>query len=187
MSGIEVERIMATTPTVVQANSAEPTKLPVFSLVIAVVLGVILSVALVGGAGYYLIHSGKLRLQTAPPAAATQVASVKTRAVVLEPLVVNLADGAGAYLRVSIVLNVTGVEGAPAKDEKKAEETKAGNDANAAIRDTTLAVLGRQTSESLLTPEGKERLKKELKQAFAERNAEIKVADLYFTEFLVQR
>ena len=179
---------MATTPTVVQANSAEPVKVPVISLVIAVVLGVILSVAAVGGAGYYLIHSGKLRLQTAPPVDAAAAAHAKTHAVVLEPLVVNLADGSGgAYLRASITLSVADAAGDAAKDEKKSEEAKAGKGTDAAVRDTALTVLARQTSESLLTPDGKERLKKELKAALAERNPEIKVTDLFFTEFLVQR
>lgn len=179
---------MATTPTVVQTNAEEPVKLPVFSLVVAVVLGVIVSVAAVGGAGYYLIHSGKLRLQTMPPVVPTQTSSAKTHALVLEPLVVNLADGNGAaYLRVSIALNVVDVTGDPAKEGKKGEDAKAAKETDAAVRDTALAVLGRQSSESLLAADGKERLKKELKDALAERNPEIKVADLYFTEFLVQR
>lgn len=179
---------MATTPTVVQANTAEPAKLPVVPLVIAVVLGVVVSVAAVGGAGYYLIHSGKLRLQTMPPVMPQAAGSVKTHSVALEPLVVNLADGSGAaYLRVSIALSISDAPGESGKEEKKGEEAKAGKQSEAALRDTALAVLGRQNSESLLTADGKERLKKELKAALAERNPETRVADLYFTEFLVQR
>jgi flagellar FliL protein len=48
-------------------------------------------------------------------------------------------------------------------------------------------VLGRQTSEGLLSVDGKERLKAELNAAMAEHNADLKVTDMFFTEFLVQR
>ncbi|MBS1798846.1 MAG: flagellar basal body-associated FliL family protein [Acidobacteria bacterium] len=175
---------MATTPTVTQTNPAESGKLPLASLIIAVALGVIVSVAAVGGAGYYLIHSGKLRLQTAPPAqSAAAPASTKTHAVMLEPMVVNLADSAaGSYLRISMTLNVGDPADAPAKEEKNISK-----EADSALRDTALTVLGKQTSEGLLAADGKERLKTELKAAFVEHNPEIKVMDLYITEFLVQR
>ena len=48
-------------------------------------------------------------------------------------------------------------------------------------------VVGRQTAEGLLAPEGKEHLKKELRVALAEHNPELKVLDLYFIDFLVQQ
>jgi flagellar FliL protein len=155
---------------------------------IAVVLGVIVSVAAVGGAGYFLIHSGKLRLQTMPPVTAAQVPQ-KTHAVLLEPLVVNLADSSdAAYLRVSIALSVADAHGDAAKDEKKPEGGGVEeNGADAAVRDTALEVLGKETSASLLAADGKERTKKALKDALSDRLPEMKIVDLYFTEFLVQR
>ena len=75
------------------------------------------------------------------------------------------------------------------KNGAKPKEGKGGKDADtaAAVRDTALTVLGRQTSDGLLSVDGKERLKAELKAAMAEHNAELKVTDLFFTEFLVQR
>jgi flagellar FliL protein len=175
---------MATTPNAVQTNSAESVKLPVISLVIAVVLGVIASVSTVGGAGYYLIHSGKLKLQTASVAQSPEMKiQAKTHAVALEPMIVNLADNTtGAYLRVSMTLNIADPTDASAKEEKSANKG-----ADAALRDTALTVLGKQTSEGLLAADGKERLKKELKAAFTVHNPEIKVTDLFITEFLVQR
>ena len=179
---------MATTSVVLQENSAEPVKLPLVSLVLAIALGVIVSVSVIGGVGYYLIHSGKLKLQTAPAVQAVTPTAAKTHAVVLEPLLVNLADGSGgAYLRISIALNLADGKSESAKDENKSEDAKAGKEIDAAIRDTALTVLGRETSESLLAADGKERLKNELRAALAEHNPEIKVMDLFFTEFLVQR
>ena len=74
------------------------------------------------------------------------------------------------------------------KDEKGSGDSKSGKDADAAaVRDTALAVLGGRPSEGLLATDGKERLKAELKAAIAEHNPELKVTDLFFTEFLVQR
>lgn len=176
---------MATTPTVVQEQASVPAKVPTGPLMTAVVLGVIVSVAAVGGAGYFLIHSGKLRLQTMPPA--TSQSAQKTHAVLLEPLVVNLADASGAaYLRVSVALSVADARG-DAKDEKKTEGTAEEKGADAAVRDTALEVLSKETSEGLLAADGKERTKKALKDALAERVPEMKIVDLYFTEFLVQR
>jgi flagellar FliL protein len=174
---------MATTSTIVQANSTEPVKLPVIPLIIAVVLGVLVSVSAVSGLGYYLIHSGKLKLQTASSVQAAPAVSTKTYAVALEPMVVNLADGSsGAYLRLSMTLNVADAADQPAKEEKSANKQ-----ADAALRDTALTVLVRQTSESLLAADGKEQLKKELRAALAEHNPDVKVTDLFITEFLVQR
>jgi flagellar FliL protein len=179
--------IMATTPPIIQAKiAAEPVKLPVAPLVIAVVVGVVIAVSAVGGVMYFLLRSGKVPIQVSVASSVEPAALTKTRAVVLEPLLVNLADtSGGAYLRAAVTLSVVDIEGAKGS---KGEETKAvDKDANAAVRDTVLMVLGRQTSEMLLGADGKDKLKKELKTAIAERNPEIKVSDVFFTEFLVQR
>jgi flagellar FliL protein len=110
--------------------------------------------------------------------------------VVLEPLLVNLADAGGSsYLRVSLTLRVsdmTDTKGAKANDEKSKAD-KSADDAVAAVRDTVLTVLGRQTADGLLAVDGKEHLKSELKAALGERNSDLKVKDVFFTDFLVQR
>ena len=118
------------------------------------------------------------------------VAPTTTRAMVLEPLLVNLADAGGSsYLRVALTLRVADVadkKGAKASDEKSKND-KGAEDAVAAVRDTVLTVLGRQTADGLLATDGKEHLKTELKAALAEHNADLKVKDVFFTDFLVQR
>ena len=118
------------------------------------------------------------------------VAPTTTRAMVLEPLLVNLADAGGSsYLRVALTLRVADVadkKGAKASDEKSKND-KGAEDAVAAVRDTVLTVLGRQTADGLLAADGKEHLKTELKAALAEHNADLKVKDVFFTDFLVQR
>jgi flagellar FliL protein len=183
---------MATSPPIIQGSSApDPVKLPVVSLLIAVVLGVVIATLGAGGIIYFLARTGRLPMQSGVVAKAEPVVST-THAMVLEPLLVNLADGGGnAYLRVGLTLRVADVASKgneKAKDEKGSGDSRSGKDADVAtVRDTALAVLGRQTSESLLATDGKEQLKAELKTAITEHNPELKVTDLFFTEFLVQR
>jgi flagellar FliL protein len=112
-------------------------------------------------------------------------AALGTHLLVLDPLLANLADeGGSSYLRVSMTLQV---EDAAAKKDSAKKGSNSGDDAMAAIRDTALTVLGKQTTEGLLAPEGKEHLKAELQQALAERDADLKVKQIFFTDYLVQR
>jgi flagellar FliL protein len=100
----------------------------------------------------------------------------------LESFVVNLTgpDETG-YLRVGIDLGCEAEEGGGEGEKKK-------NDgATAMIRDTVLTVLGRAKASDLLTPEGKEKLKKDLLDALTERVPNLGVLEVYFTEFIVQR
>jgi flagellar protein FliL len=167
--------------------------LTIVPLLIATVAAVVVSMMLLMAVGYYVAKSGRLALLLARPAPApsqTQVVVPQTHPLVLEPMVVNLADeGSKAYLRAGITLRV--IDSEAKRDEKPKAETekvvKGDGDAEAAVRDTALEVLGRQTAEELLAPEGKDNLKVELKDAIGKRNPNEKVTDVYFTEFLVQR
>ncbi|WP_263365578.1 flagellar basal body-associated FliL family protein [Edaphobacter bradus] len=168
---------------------SESGKVPLVAVLIAVVLGTTLSAVAVVGALYYFVRSGRLPLPGGAAARVEPNAPVETHATVLEPLLVNLADeGGAAYLRIGISLSVADVAGQSAKaKEGKGDSGKQDKGPEASLRDTALAVLGSQTSAELLAPDGKERLKSELKQAFDAHNPEIKVVNLYFTDFLVQR
>jgi len=185
---------MATSPPVsenVSPSEAAKIKLPLVPLFAAMIFAVLLGVAAVAGAMYYLVRSG--RFPVAKTAAvegkiATQPETVASHVMILEPMVANLADaGGGAYLKVSLTLRIANAvlkKDAPAKEEKPA---KGMSDAEAGVRDTVLMVVGRQTSEVMLAPTGKEQLKADLRAAFAEHNADLKVMDIYFIDFLVQR
>jgi len=191
---------MATSPTVLADTSISsppapaPTpvaaKFPVAPLLIAVVVGIVIAILGVGSVVYYLAHTGRLPVQGT--AQKTEViALTTTHAMVLEPLLVNLADAGGSsYLRVALTLRVadgTATKKGAKIDAEKGKDDKGTDDAVAAVRDTVLTVLGRQTADGLLAADGKEHLKTELKAALAEHNADLKVKDVFFTDFLVQR
>jgi flagellar protein FliL len=195
---------MATSPTVLAgASSTVPpdsppaaaaapvaTKFPLIPLLIAVVLGVVIATLGVGGVVYYLVRTGRLPGREGAAHRAEAAAQAATHAMVLDPLLVNLADAGGSsYLRIAMTLRVAdSAEGKDAKPrEEKPKDGKENSDAVASVRDTMLTVLGQQTADRLLAVDGKEELKTELKTALAEHNADLKVMDVFFTDFLVQR
>jgi len=175
-----------------EVRATNPARSGILAALVAVISPALVSAGLIGGVGYYLIHSGCLTVRTSTSASDKTVsnAALAIRELVLQPLVVNLADGNGkTYLRAAITIRVLvspEIRQAQAKEDKSKEFSGIdGNDA--AIRDTMLEVLGRQTAEGLMVAGGKEHLKAELKTAFSDRNPELKVTDVFFTEFLVQR
>ena len=192
---------MATSPTVLAgASTSSPpvsvsapvaaAKIPVVPLLVAVVVGVVIATLGVGGVVYYLARTGRLPMLGRAAQKGEVDLPITTHAMVLEPLLVNLADAGGSsYLRIAMTLRIADVvdkKGAKAKDER-VKDGKTGDEAVAATRDTVLSVLGRQTADGLLAADGKEHLKAELKTALAEHNADLKVMDVFFTDFLVQR
>jgi flagellar FliL protein len=130
--------------------------------------------AVLGGGGWFWFRS-KPAAQAAPAAATPS--GVKSL-MHLESFVINLdgSDDSG-YLRVGIDLGLEGElkEGADSKTYE------------AQVRDTILQVLGNQSVDALLTPDGKTKLKDELLKAIQDKVPEIHCHEIYFTEFLVQR
>jgi flagellar protein FliL len=171
------------------ASSGLPSNGPIrpsitFVLVMMLIGAAIASLGF-GGIFYYLSRSGRLSIRRSSVVKPAPPLETSVHFLVLDPLLVNLADeGASTYLRLSLTLQVAD---AAAKKDSGAKENKSGDDAMAAVRDTVLTVLGRQTADGLLAPDGKERLKIELKKALAEHNADLKVTRIFFTEFLVQQ
>ncbi len=164
-------------------------------MLVPILLGLLLVLAAAGG-WFYFTH-----MRHPAAAAAAAPAPEATHSIALEPFLVNLVDpsvdasegGAGSsYLRVVMVLRVADpVQGASAKKaEAKPKEAK--DDAAAAgqiaqLRDTALGVLTLQQPEQLLSQQGKELLKQQLLAAFALHDADARVREVLFTEFLVQR
>ncbi|WP_161571004.1 flagellar basal body-associated FliL family protein [Granulicella sibirica] len=163
-------------------------------MIAAMVVSVVIGAGTVGGAMFYMLKTGKIGGGSAAitKVEAHEAVAPKTHAIALEPILVNLADPGGrAYLRLGLTLRVMDDE--PVKGEKPKEEKvekgvpKGPSEAETAVRDTVLTVLGQQTADGLLEPEGKEALKDKLRVALAAHNPTLKVTDLFFSEFLVQR
>ena len=120
----------------------------------------------------------KSKAPTAPPAGKTEVKAV----LHLEPFVVNLADSEdNCFLRIGLDLGLT--------NELSAKEAKGpeGNVPMARIRDCILSVVSAWTSDALLAPDGKQKLKDQLVKSLRARVPELGVQEIYFTDFLMQR
>lgn len=129
-----------------------------------------------GGAWWFLLRKNVPKTE----AAAEPVAVVKA-VLHLESFIVNLADTEGThYLRAGIDL---GLE----EPDKGGEGESGENVLNGPIRDTIMEVLSSRQSDSLLSTDGKAKLKEDLLAALKANVPELKVKKVYFTEFLVQR
>lgn len=100
----------------------------------------------------------------------------------LDGFTVNLADPAeDHFVRVTMDLELDRMPKPPDK------EKPASGLPMARIRDAIISVLAASKADSLLTSDGKNQLKKQLREALNRRVPEIDVREIYFTEFLVQR
>lgn len=175
---------MASTVPVPEISNAPAVKVPLGSLLVVTVIAVVLAIGGCAGVLLYLAHHGKLGAAStpAPVVVVEKAEALPTHNVTLEPMLVNLADDDGhSYLRLGVVLAEEQEKDAKAKEEKPAPG------ADAAVRDAILSVLGKKHASDLLSPDGKDTLKKELKAALDAEVPTAKVQSVYFTDFLVQR
>ncbi len=174
------------------AAGSTPAKVGLMSILIPVLLSTVLTLGVVGGGGFWLVKSGRLAAHAGAAAAeiptpSTELAQSPSHVLALEPMVVNLADAGGrSYLRAAVSLRIRDEE-LPAKKKEAPVDPKAIDGAAAALRDTTLIVLSRETADTLLEPDGRELLKKKLDEQYKLHNMETRVLEIYFTDFLVQR
>jgi flagellar FliL protein len=175
------------TPTTDQTAPAAA-KVGLTSILIPVLLSTVITLGAVGGGVMWLLKSGKLGGAAAPaPEVKVVEAPPASHVVALEPMVVNLADAGGrSYLRAAVSLRLKD-EPKTEKKEEAPKDPKAVDGTATALRDTTLTILSRESSDTLLAPDGREMLKKTLEHEYKERNPETKVLEVYFTDFLVQR
>ncbi len=151
----------------------------------AIVIGVVVLVLAGGGAGGWWWLSQRAQAATAGEQKKPEPPK-ETAVVALDPFLVNLADSeASRFLRTTIELVIDNKELAEAFGGKGGH-----GDAHAVdkvrLRSAILELLTTQTSDRLVTSEGKA----ELKKAIAERAAHVlegaKVVDVLFTDFVVQ-
>jgi flagellar FliL protein len=145
-------------------------------------LFVILAVVLVllggGGAGAFFM----LRKPPATEAAAAPADAAKPEAngiVTFEPFIVNLADpGKRRFLRINVRLLVGEAE--------EAEHIQKSEVLQMRLRADILELLTEQTSESVTTAEGKAELKKTIAERAHHILEKTEIADVLFSDFVVQ-
>jgi flagellar FliL protein len=180
---------MTTSQSSIHAASVAPARLPVLTLVAIVVAGIVLGALSLAGGAWWLLKSGRISLGKDVLSGTTSARAtiVATHAVILDPILVNLADPGGhAYLRLGMTLVVE--DGSPSAQStaSTAKSFKEPNEVESSLRDTVISVLGEQTGSSLLAAGGKEQLKAALLKALASHNPKVIVSGLYFTDYLVQ-
>jgi flagellar FliL protein len=142
-----------------------------------IVLFVLLLLAGGGGGAYWFLF------RAAPAAEAAEAEAEPepppTGIIPLEPFVVNLADAGGSrFLRVSLSLVVG--------DEAQAKEFEEDQIAHMRVRSAILELLAQKHASELVTPDGKSQLKKSIAEGVSHAAHELKVADVLFSEFIVQ-
>lgn len=141
-----------------------------------VMLGVLLVVLLAGGgAAFWMMRT--------PAEAAEAVAKPKDLSkagmVTFEPFIVNLADpGAKRFLRINVRLIVA--------DPEEAEHIQTSDVVLMQLRSDILDLLTEQTSDRIVSPDGKAALKKEIAERAHPTIAPAEVDDVLFSDFVVQ-
>jgi flagellar FliL protein len=142
------------------------------------VLGVL--ILLLGGGGAAAFFA--LRKPATPAtgdAAPKKAAKAPTGIVSFEPFVVNLADpGAPHFLRISVRLIVANEEEAKKIEESQVQLMR--------LRSGIVDLLTSETSGHIVTQDGKTELKKQIAERASTIIAPIEVADVLFSDFVVQ-
>jgi flagellar FliL protein len=177
-------------------SAANGSSFPLVPFLIAVVLAVVLAAGSIAGVLVWMFRSGRIPRASVPTTLVTPApvaaSAAKSRAISMEPMLVNLADPGGqSYLRIGIVLGLEEMPASRDKDKKDeapaAKGSKAVDESEAAMRDVALTIISSETAEQLLSLEGKEALKQKLKAAMDKAVPGLKVSEVFFTDFLVQR
>ncbi|ADV82626.1 flagellar basal body-associated FliL family protein [Terriglobus saanensis] len=165
--------------------SGQPAKINLGSLLIVAIVAAVLSAGGAAAVFYFLAKRMGVSPFSETKTFDSRQGAAQTKQVPFEPMLVNLADSDGqAYLRLGVVLSVLDEPEKAGKEKVDAAHPVYGS---AAMRDTILSVVGAEKSGDLLMSSGKSALKTKLRSAIQQRDPALKIADVFFTEFLVQR
>ena len=153
-----------------QEASAAPPRRSRKKLII--VVAVVLVVAGGGGAYWGFVAAPGVWADAPRPAKPPAILPI-------EPFVVNLADTGGRrFIRLTLGLVIEGEEHVKEFSEDTIARTR--------VRSALIELLSQQTAESLVTPDGKDALKKSVAAVVATHTEHLKISDVLFTEFIVQ-
>ena len=173
----ETEEVVAAPPPV-KASGGNNT--------LMIILLVLLSNGIGLGVTWYMLNKTIAKVQANAGGAEAapveeDIADLLERGAVvpLEPFVVNLADiDAPRYLRIKVSLMVDDKAKIAAVTENQALQLK--------VRDVILQTLTRKTSKDLISDEGKNQLRSEIKGQVEIFFKDPKLMDVMFTEFVIQ-
>jgi flagellar FliL protein len=149
------------------------------------IIGGILTLALAGGGGFaaFKYFRKGSTAKTEGHASSSEKAKKAREAILstlnLDPFIVNLADREEVrYVKASFKLGLGG--------EKEAEELGKNSVFLAATRDAIISLLTAKKSEEILTPEGKDALRKDILKKVNTLMPKGKVEEVYIVDFVVQ-
>lgn len=141
----------------------------------ALLFGILFTIALGAGGGFWFWRQSRAAAAHSEPAAIERGPGA---VLVLEPFLVNLADPeASRFLRLTLRLVIDDEHAAADFGENEVEKAR--------VRSAILELLTTQKSDALVTPDGKQALK----QAIAGRAGDVlhlEIRDVLFTDFVVQ-
>lgn len=155
----------------IQQGTPKKRRLGIVRVIVAV-----LTVMLVGGGTflYFRLFRGNRTVQ------ASASAKIAVRSTLgLDPFLVNLADkGEVRFVKASFRIGLAG--------EKEADELGKDPVFTAAVRDAIISLLTAKTSDQILTPAGKEALRREILVKVNALMPQGKAHEVYIVDFMVQ-
>ena len=165
---------MSETTAAIPAPSKGKKSVLIIGLVAVLVLG-----GIGGGAFWWTNRAQAAEPEPAANAKVEHAASKDNGIVVFEPFVVNLADtNVSRFLRVKVQLVVVNAEQAEEMSKSLVDLSRA--------RSLILELLTTQTSEALVTPDGKAALKKTIAEQVGHALSHVEIVDVLFSDFVVQ-
>jgi flagellar protein FliL len=145
-----------------------------------ILIGALIFVLVAAGTGFMVLpftKGARTALWTKVMGKATHKSEEVKATLPLEPFLVNLADSDEVrFVKTTFQLGLA---------EEPTEEMKNGA-AIAAIRDSIISLLTSKKSEQILTPEGKDVLRHEIRSRVNSISPKTKVLEVYIVDFVVQ-
>ncbi len=141
-----------------------------------ILIGAIALIVILGGSGFlgYRYIKSRWHPESALKGGQTAKREEVKAVLALEPFLVNLADqNESRFVKTTFQLGL-------------ADEYTEDKSSIAAIRDSILTLLSSKTSEQILTSEGKDKLRAEIRSRVNAIAPKIKVVEVYIVDFVVQ-
>jgi flagellar protein FliL len=169
----DAKQKMESKPIVENKPDAEPAKKSGKGLIM-VILGAVVVLGALGFFGYRY-YMGKGHKGAAEKTGQTAIKEEVKDTLALEPFLVNLADkDESRFVKTTFQLGLA---------EKMKEDSKS---SVPAMRDSIITLLSSKTADQILTPQGKDKLREEIRTRVNAVSPKTKVLEVYIVDFVVQ-